>query len=319
MRNNIKIPIISVLIATRNRTEKIKQCVTSLLKSSYTKYEICIVDQGEEDIQHLLLSLNPNIKYFHIPGCGKAKAINFGLTVTRGEVIAFTDDDCIVSKNWLKNIVAKLARETNLSGVFGRSQPYRPNSNIGYVCATSFTKHRRKTVRNPYTVHYKTLGIGNNMAIKKRVLTEVGPFKTWLGVGSISEAGGIESEIIYRMLKSGFELAFDPNIIVYHNRWISPYKADINLARYTCGLTAFHIYYLLLGDYGISQLLWRRYNESIVARIKYCIYMFKRFPLTPTAWPRSEMFMIMKEARSFIKGIFIGFHYFLIETFINTG
>lgn len=241
---------ISVLVATRNRGEKISACINSILNNSFTDFELIIIDQSSDNITKQVISEfnDKRIRYWQVATVGKSRALNFGLEKVKGKVIAFTDDDCVVDRRWMEGINHFFSQEPRISGLFGMTLPYQKEKHEGMTCPATYIKLSASIITDPYLDHYDNVGLGNNMSFRKNVFREIGKFKTWLGVGSIVSAGGIESELIYCVLKSGRIIAYNPLVVVYHNRWITSVAEKKLIAKYTCGLYAFYAYYWFRGD-----------------------------------------------------------------------
>lgn len=89
-------PLVSVIIPTYNRTNFLKFAIKSVLKQTYKRFEIIVVDDGsEEDIYSTIQTINSQkIKYFRIKHQGlPAIARNFGIRKSKGKYIAFLDSD----------------------------------------------------------------------------------------------------------------------------------------------------------------------------------------------------------------------------------
>jgi len=85
------------------------------------------------------------------------------------------------------------------------------------------------------------------MSIKKNIIRTIGGFKEWLGPGNYGFAGGEDGEYITRMLLHGITLYYNPNILVYHNRWLHPDDYAALTTKYTGGEVAYGIYFYLKG------------------------------------------------------------------------
>ena len=103
---------ISIVIPTYRRPELLVKCVNAVLNQSFNPvdYEIIIVSDGpdeltKETITSAIKSEEPRIIFLNLPQKkGPAAARNFGWRKAVGELVAFTDDDCIPDKNWLSEI-----------------------------------------------------------------------------------------------------------------------------------------------------------------------------------------------------------------------
>lgn len=106
----------TVIIPTHNREKLLLECINSLTNQNYPnkKYEIIIVNDGSTDNTDTkvkeLKKKHPNIRYFRIKHSGCSAARNLGLRNVKGKFIAFTDDDCVVERDWLKKIEENFKR-----------------------------------------------------------------------------------------------------------------------------------------------------------------------------------------------------------------
>lgn len=269
---------ISVLLATKNRPSQIYNCVKSLLRSTYNNFEIILVDQSTTDETYKVISsLHANqLKYIHSTETGKTKSINKAIRIASGEIISLTDDDHIVDKDWLNNIHTFFTKKMNIYGVFGKILPFEPHLHQNQICPSIFTSNEKKIVNNIYITHYEELGLGNNMSLRKIIFNKIGYFKEWLGPGAFNFAGGEDGEFIYRILKNNFTLAYEPSILVYHNRWLSYDENSVLQGRYTGGEIAYNLYYFLnndkqMGEIALKAIYTRIFNVNIKPLIKSVI------------------------------------------------
>jgi glycosyltransferase involved in cell wall biosynthesis len=122
-------PLVSVVVPTYRRPELLRRCLTALHAQTLPpdRYEIVVVDDGlDGDTRREVESWNhatggPAIRYLTSPAPqrGPAAARNIGWRAARGEIIAFTDDDCHPLREWLEAGVAPF-RDRALSGAWGR-------------------------------------------------------------------------------------------------------------------------------------------------------------------------------------------------------
>ncbi|HEX2055144.1 MAG TPA: glycosyltransferase [Nitrospiraceae bacterium] len=119
---------LSVVVPTYQRPELLQRCLSALTSQTMDadRYEIIVVDDGAsldtwKAVKALAASGSaPAIRYLaSFPRKGPAAARNLGWRAARGDVIAFTDDDCIASPDWLAAGWAMFA-DLGLSGAWGR-------------------------------------------------------------------------------------------------------------------------------------------------------------------------------------------------------
>ncbi len=257
---------ISVIIATKNRPEKIKKCLRSLLNSRLLPFEIIVVDQSTNNLTQtevLKIKNSVNIKYFKQSKSGKSAALNLGIKKTCCEIIGFTDDDCIVDTLWTKTIIDSFQKYTNISLCFGKTLPFLPNKNIGLICPCTFVKHPdRFSITDKPQKHWEHIGFGNNMAIKKTFLNDHGLFKTWLGPGTKTK-NAEDAEMIFRALVSNELIGYNPYQKIYHNKWISVTEYHKHDLLYCQGEFACYGFFALKGYSFAKSILIENYTDSI--------------------------------------------------------
>lgn len=101
---------VSVVLCTHTGgSEWLRECVQSILSSDYERFELIVVDSSPDTFIKKLLEESfaddDRLKHFHIEKKGKSVALNIGVTKAIGELILFTDDDVIVSPQWIRSYV----------------------------------------------------------------------------------------------------------------------------------------------------------------------------------------------------------------------
>ena len=99
-------PFVSVVVPAYNAELTVCECIEALLNQSLCNegYEVIVIDNNSSDDTARLINSYPEIRYEFEAVKGPASARNRGLYVARGEIIAFTDADCVPSKTWLEDI-----------------------------------------------------------------------------------------------------------------------------------------------------------------------------------------------------------------------
>lgn len=242
---------ISVIISTKNRTKELKLCLKTILRNTFTDYEVILVDQSTNDeTENMVKKLaSRRIRYRRVKFSGQTKGINVALRMARGDIYVFTDDDYVIPRTWLDTIEKTFKRLPQIDGLSGQVLPYMPTKSRKYcVCPALYRSHKERFVTSVGpTVHSPDSGFGKgaNMSFRKHVIDAIGGFKEWLGPGAKGASAGNETEFIYRALRNKFTLYFLPRLIVYHNRWLTKDESEKLIATKIQGYTAFIAYHMI--------------------------------------------------------------------------
>jgi glycosyltransferase involved in cell wall biosynthesis len=111
---------VSVVIATRSRVPLLRECLDLLLPQLRDGDEIVVVDDDPAgSAQAALVNIDPRVRVLSSGGSGPAGARNTGVRATRGDIVAFTDDDVLPAATWLEALRDGLASRSDASGVEG--------------------------------------------------------------------------------------------------------------------------------------------------------------------------------------------------------
>ena len=119
----------SVIVITRNHSGYLAEVLTALAKQDHPDFEVVVVDssEGEERDKSTQLAARFETKYVPEPRRGQSLARNSGLPFCTGEIVAFTDDDCLPEKDWLSRLVQNYS-SPEIWGCSGRIIPHRRES-----------------------------------------------------------------------------------------------------------------------------------------------------------------------------------------------
>jgi glycosyltransferase involved in cell wall biosynthesis len=101
--------LISAVVPTFNRIATLRQTLTALAAQDYPDYEIIVVDDGSSDGTGDVVTREfPAVRYVRQPNRGPAAARNVGIRAALGDIVAFTDDDCLPPVDWLSRLAGRL-------------------------------------------------------------------------------------------------------------------------------------------------------------------------------------------------------------------
>jgi glycosyltransferase involved in cell wall biosynthesis len=224
-----RIPAFSVLICTRNRAQKARRAVESVLANSFGDFELIVVDQTNDGSTREALATLHDARLRYIPTntVGVAISRNIAIREARADIVAFTDDDCICDKEWLAGIRAEFATDPAALGVYGRVVPYGTRGEGGLACVKesagmicpAINDSTTRLVLDGPAIPHLALGGGNNMSFRKEAFHKVGLFIESLGPGSRIGTGE-DTEFSYRLLWRRCRLVYSPMPLVEHDNWL---------------------------------------------------------------------------------------------------
>lgn len=221
MTNTIRV---SVVVPTFKRPELLKQCLAALMKQDFdpAAYEIVVADDAASDETRRLIeyglcakswvkAAEENLDILSIPlpcspapllryipvtqGHGPAGARNAGWRIASGEIIAFTDDDCIPAPSWLSAGVA--AFENEVVGVQGRVIVPIPDTPTDYELNAAGLERGEFVTANCF--------------YRRDAIAAVGGFDE-----RFTAAWREDSDLFFTFLERGSKLVHAPNAIVVH-------------------------------------------------------------------------------------------------------
>jgi GT2 family glycosyltransferase len=256
------LPAVSVVVATCANPRALERCVRSILACDYDEFELIVVENrpGAADTQAMLASRfagEPRLRYAEEPRRGASRARNAGLALAEGAIVAFTDDDVVVDRGWIRASVEALRRADDIACVTGLILPLELESESQVLLEqfAGFGKgFRAHTYRHPesraeipfFPYAPGAIGSGASTVIRADVARELGGFDTDLGPGTPT-TGGEDLELYIRLLCAGHAVSYEPGAIVWHQHPDGDARLRRQVYRYGVGLGAVLAKQLILG------------------------------------------------------------------------
>lgn len=197
---------ISVIVPAYNSQRFIDKCIEALLNQTIKpeNYEVIIVDDGSTDGTGDIVKGYP-VNYIRQNNSGPATARNKGAKKAKGDIILFTDSDCVAETNWIEEM-AKPFEDTEVVAVKGA---YRTNQNsiVAMFVQLEFGERFEMLKKVESIDMVDTYSAG----YRKRTFLQLSGFDV-----SFPVANNEDTELSYRMSKLGFRMVFNPNAVVYH-------------------------------------------------------------------------------------------------------
>jgi GT2 family glycosyltransferase len=201
----------SIIVPTYNRPERLQGFLNQLVQLDYPSggFEVVVIDDGSEP------SLAPvvdqfsdrlNVVFLRQNHGGVAKGRHAGAVAARGRFLAFTDDDCLPAKDWLRKLEEALASRPNCAAG-GRTVNALPQNDyssatqalIGYL----YNHFNADTARAGFFAN-------NNMAMPRAIYHQIG------GLDTTWPMCGEDRDLCARWVDHGYPMVYVPEAIVHH-------------------------------------------------------------------------------------------------------
>lgn len=211
----------SVLLATRDRQRSLDRTLASLERqvAPGITWEVLVADNGSTDDTVASLarwSERLPLRWAVEPMPGKNRALNRVLSLTRGRLLLFTDDDVVLAPGWMAAHAGAAARWPNHAIFGGVIRPLFPVPHPAWAAqepfrSILFAAYEHGTVELP-TTH---LPFGPNYAVRAPVLVSAG-FDAAVGPNGAEYAMGGETEMLRRLTRQGARTVYVPSAVVEH-------------------------------------------------------------------------------------------------------
>lgn len=200
----------SLVLATLGRTDEVARFLVSLHAQDYRNFELIVVDQNDDDRLVPLMAMygeKMQIRHLRSAARGASRARNTGLSLAKGDVIAFPDDDCWYPDGLLTQVAAVLQQHQELDGITGRFTDGSGRTEGRWLSSS--------TLLNRYNVWRGAIEF--SIFLRRQVVDTVGQFDESLGVGAGTEWGAAEgTDYLLRSLQHGFKLKYLQEITLHH-------------------------------------------------------------------------------------------------------
>lgn len=265
---------ISVVICTRDRHEMIGSAIESVAACVYPSFDIHIMDQSTNDLTRCIVEKLADqhragcaIHYHHLDEAGLSRAYNLGMKSSDGEIIALTDDDCIVPPNWLARIASAFREDLKAGLLYGQVLvPKHLEADVEQgliIPSLTFDQPARIVQGRPFLV----FGMGANMAVRRTLLERVRGFDVALGGGGPLRSAQ-DYDFAYRTYLADMAILLCPEVTVDHYGVRTPAQWPLTLEAYGIGDGAFLGKHIRCGDLRALRFLCERIARSRVREVR---------------------------------------------------
>ncbi len=220
-------PIISAIICTHNRDQYLGAAIDSLLIQDFPDFEVVVVDNGCTDRTREVVEArlsDPRLRYVYESVLGLSVARNRGAQETTGEILAYLDDDAVVSPQWLSCLVQAFAANEKLAIAGGK---------VNLIWPDGMTPPKWMSTELSLSLGFYDLGSepvlitqpgltprGLNYAIRRTFLEQVNGFDVNLGRIGKRLLSNEELYMTELALTKGWQVLYIPEALALHN--VSP-------------------------------------------------------------------------------------------------
>lgn len=282
----------TVAICTRERADSLDgvlQVVAGLVREGH---EVLVVDNAPKtDQTRRVVERYAGVRYVCELTPGLNVARNRAIREATGDIVAFTDDDAFPEREWLDNLIRNFS-DSRVQCVTGVTLPIELETEAQEMFETvsTFAHGFRRRVfdgqrDNPIAVG--DVGVGANMAIRRQVIAEVGPFDERLDGGMPTRSGG-DHEMFIRLLSAGHRIVYDPAAVSWHRHRRTHRELVDTLYGYGVGVYAMFTGLLLeRRELGVFKQAWLWFRNAHFPELRR--KLLKR-PATATSELRAAEF-----------------------------
>lgn len=207
--------MISVVMPVYNEERNIVNTLEALFANTVLPDEVIVADGGSTDNTVALIKNRfPKVTVVNNPKKNAASGRNIGIRHAKGDIIAFTDGDCIVRNDWIEKITEAF-NKYDIDGLGGKVEIATPVNHIEEYWGNLAWKLIMSFGDEAYVVNQCKLNdafVTANCAYKRKLLIHLKGFSSWF-------ANNAEDvDLCWRAIKSGAKLMYLPNVCIYaHN------------------------------------------------------------------------------------------------------
>ncbi len=263
------LPRASVVVPTLCRDPPaLLRTIDALLAQDYPDFEVIVVDNRHDARGGPLpaFPVGSRVRAVEERRRGISAARNRGVATATSDIIAFTDDDTVVERDWLRVLGSRFALDPEVEAIGGAVLPSELETETqlwfeefygGFTRsfrAETLSGRRRQGGVFPYAP--ARFGAGCNMAFRRSTLVRMGGFITSLGTGT-SARGGEDLAMFIELITSGSTVAFEPAALVRHSHRRTQREFLRQVRDYGTGLTAMFTALIVRNPRHLAALIYR--------------------------------------------------------------
>jgi len=199
-------PRVSVVVCAYNAAETIEDNLQSLERLTYPDYEIILVNDGSKDRTSEIGRSHPRVRVIDIPNGGLSAARNVGLAAATGDIVAYTDADTRVDRDWLTFLVQPFLT-SDVVGSGGPNVVPADDPPMAQCIARAPGGPTHVLLDDRIAEHVP----GCNMAFRRDALLAID------GFNPIYLRAGDDVDVCWRLQARGWKIGFASAALVWHH------------------------------------------------------------------------------------------------------
>ncbi len=252
---------VEVIIITRNRSAQLNSCLSALNRQEILPTRVIVVDSSDNQKSSLLVKkskdkLGFELEYIQIPHVSIPYARNQGLKIVREEIIAFTDDDCRPTGDWVANVIESHKKNPQAVIIGGKVLNQNRDNYWAELSKRMLEVYRQK----PDQIHETKFLSTSNFSFKRKNINRNDIFfdEKLLSLEDV--------DFCRQVIKVEGKILYDPNLVVYHDFRVSLFGLMAQWFFYGRGNYLFYRKY----DYSIKKTALTEFMSFLpVKKIKF--------------------------------------------------
>ena len=203
-------PFFSIIVPTYNRPRQLAECLRALAALDYPRrrFEVIVVDDGSDSpLAEVIAPFHPLLRLALVTqeNAGPGAARNTGAALAEGTFLAFTDDDCLPTGQWLTALAARFAEYPHraIAGRTINALPHNPFARASQIIIDLVHAYYNA---DPQQARFSA---SNNLALPRELFRSLGGFDETFRTSE-------DRDLIDRWLNRGHRLIYAPEVLVYH-------------------------------------------------------------------------------------------------------
>lgn len=203
-----RVPRISVIVCTYNGARTLDDCLRWLHRLDYPDYEVLVIDDGSTDDIKGICDRHAGVRHIRQEHGGLSSARNLGASKSTGEILAYTDDDCMPDADWLAHLALAFQRDPEAAAIGGPNLP-PPAETLTQACVTAAPGAPTQVMLDDFEAEHVP---GCNLAVLRSAFEAIGGFEERY------QCAGDDVDFCWRLQIRGRHIGFTSAAFVWHYR-----------------------------------------------------------------------------------------------------